>query len=176
MRIIHILTFFVFISGCQNEIKNENVSLSNIKLFSNINNIAPGLTTANEVKSELGLPDIIDRDLAKKDSTSKNKFGDNTTFIYSKLGLEIKFETRDLSNAVVRSVKAIKPFDGKSEEGIFIGISKKECLNIIKQKKYKDYELGPVILLARDTTVEHGVMLIFEDDTLIEVSLHYNKN
>jgi hypothetical protein len=176
MRILYILTFILFTFACQNEKKIENVNLNNIKLFSNINNIAPGVTSANEVKGEFGLPDIIDRDRAKKDSTSKNKFGDNTTFIYTKLGLEIEFETRDLTNSVVKSVKAIKPFDGKSEEGIFIGISKKECLNIVKQKKIKDYNFGRVILLARDSTVEHSVMLIFENDTLIEVSLHYNKN
>ncbi|HSD09306.1 hypothetical protein [Flavobacterium sp.] len=119
----------------------ENKTIKNtIVLFDNVNDIYPGETSLNEVKAIMGEPDFIDQ--TKIEVYNGHISGGDKLVKYLKNGIMLIFEREDVNMSVVDAVLVEKGFDGISEEGIYLGMTKENCLAILNKKYFLEDDMG----------------------------------
>lgn len=167
-----ILGAFILLTSCNH--KRENT----IELFSNINGIIPGLTKMEDVKKEFGTPDIID---SKEGRTFNNVYmGDIKIVKYTDIGMKLLFDEKGLDNNPVDAITVELPFDGKSKEGIYLGMPREKCLEILDSNyaQVAHYEPIPPLLpeesfeYARRISTQASMQIWFEEGILKRIQLH----
>ncbi len=132
MRIIlFILVFFIF--SCQAKQKNT------IQLLSNVNNLFVGVSNFQDVRQELGSPDKIGK------SSAGNAFIE-----YKDMGITVVFNHSNLNDAnnTIDGFSLREPFNGKSDEGIYLGMNANRCIEILKGKYSVVHELNGTMSFA----------------------------
>ena len=162
-KYITFIIAIIFLTSCNNSSNNT------IELFSNINGIIPGLTKMQEVQGKFGAPDIIET--TKREVTLGIELGGNKIIKYDAIGLTLIFDSDDLDNATVDGVYVESPFNGKSKEGIYLGMPEEECLKIMNQNYVQVDDYGGSYTYARNKSVEDNLQIWFKDGVLITIKL-----
>ena len=147
----------------------ENKIKNSIVLFSNVNGIYPNKSSFNDVKFILGDPDYIDTN--EVTIIDGNYFGGNKLAKYKKLGIMLVFPTSNENIGTIDAVYVEENFDGISEEGIYIGMNKEKCLNILNKKYYFRNGSNNNYYYSLQESEKAESQFVFKNDLLILIRI-----
>lgn len=162
-KYLTILLATIFLTSCNN--KSENT----IELFNNINGIIPGLTKMEEIRENFGNPDIIET--RKREKVGDIETGGNKIVKYTNIGMTLVFDSNEIDNEAVGSIFVESPFNGKSKEGVYLGMTKNECLEILNRNYVQGDNYGDFYFYARNKNAEDNLQIWFENDLLIRIKM-----
>ena len=134
----------IFTSNIYADSSHINKQLQNsIIPFHSVNKIIPGLSNYLDVEKLYGPPEEID--ISKKETVSGITTGGNRAIHYYKRGLSFLL-TKD---AIVEGVYVELPYNGKTPNGLYLGMKKTDAVEIIRKNYYISYDLGESLLIAK---------------------------
>ncbi|MCD0474037.1 hypothetical protein LPB87_06475 [Flavobacterium sp. EDS] len=159
-------------STSSHEDTKVNNPIQSISLFSDINGIQPKVNSFNDIKSIIGEPDYIDITKLEFDKYNGEYTGGNKIVKYNKLGLEFLFTRDDISMSSVNQILIKENFKAVSDEGIFIGMSEQECINILNSKYYLDFETDISKSYSKTDGGKSGLQIWFKNGKLEMLAIY----
>ena len=146
----------VGLSATQPRSKNEVVP------FGHVNGLVPGRSTYKEVVDKMGPP------TPAEDSEP----GDTTVMRYPARGISILLPLGTPGPATrVQAISIEAPFDGRSPEGLYIGLAKETALRIIRANWHINLDLEDSVLVAKTADDDFAFQVWFEGGKLIRMQL-----
>jgi hypothetical protein len=142
-------------------IENSTTIINQIIPFEHINGIKPRYTKYSDVLKLFGRP------------SNSIYTQDNIKLInYIEMGLTIIIdEKNDATDPIVDSLFVEYPFDGKSINGLFIGMPQEEALKICSRYYFKKGDYGDSQTFSKLKDSYDSFQLWFNDDILIRMKL-----
>ena len=140
--------------------------------FKHINGIIPGVSKISEAIKVLGEPTGIE--FTETWEVSNVKGGGNKKFEFREHGIFIIVSKPNVAEKtqIVDSIFAEAPYHGRSPNGLYIGMPKKEALEICRRDYIEKLDLENSIFFAQEPEGDDDLQLWFEEEKLIRVKLY----
>ncbi len=142
----------------------KTIIKNSIVLFDNVNGIYPGKSTLNDAIYILGTPDYID--IVGVEAIDGVSYRGNKIAKYNKIGIILVFSSLNENVGTIDAINVTNGFDGLSKEGIYIGIEKEKCLQILNEKYYFSRESDDNYFFTIDESKSSESQFIFKNNKL----------
>lgn len=150
--------------------------------FKHIVSIEPGRTKYSAVLKQLGKPEQVEVSTFQADQKLLDRVDDHRTRQMLERGVSwtiLSYPTRGIrvivpsssSDSVVDSIYVEAPFKGRSENGLHLGMSKKDALSVCDRDYFRTMDLGSSYFFALKKGGNDPFQIWFENDQLIRMKL-----
>jgi len=170
LAFLYIAILFVCCPSTQAEQKNQGDDKTFVP-FSHIYNIVPGESRISAVVKILGEPQHVE--ITETWEVAGVRGGGDKKLQYTNLGLFFLISVKHIKQAdpVIDAAWAEAPFKGKSPNGLYIGMSRKEALEICRRDYHQTQDLGNSLYFAEKPGGESDFQVWFEDQKLMRMKI-----
>ena len=131
---------------------------NDIEPFKHVNHLGPGVSTYQDAEYLLGRPDQI------------KEAGDSTLLFYQERGITIFLAGGSVGPAVIiDAIRVEAPFDGKTPEGLYIGLMEETASSIIREQFFVSNEFNDSLYIAKREGEEPSFAVKFKDGKVAQM-------
>jgi hypothetical protein len=135
--------------------------------FHSVNGFMPGLTRYSDVARLYGPPEEIE--VPKEKVVAGITTGGNRIIHYRTRG--ISFLLTSESDAIVEAIYVEPPYDGRTSNGLFLGMKKSDAIRIIERDYHISLDLGESLLIAKSPNHTNNFQVWFGGGMLTRMKL-----
>ena len=147
-----------------------------IKPFYSINGLVLGICSLEDLTFLLGPPE--EEEITPVTDLGGDKNGENKVVKYFSRGIfaVIDEENSLKSNPKIDGIYVELPFSGVSPEGLYLGMSKKDAIRILKKNYCLNYEDDPTYIFWKNEKDAQDFQVWFEEEKLIRMKVERPTN